>query len=271
MIRIVALMLATACALAPAPVLAQQAPSMSIKELHATTLAAARGKLIRAYDQAAWHGTDAMFARIQHPEDVIGGWIVDGPAHAPVLVFFDRNDADPHAVFVVEFLDGKIVATRLIGEGDDASLSPERKAMIAARERGIAAWREEKPLYCADKPPNTVVLPPEQPGEPYLVYLLTPQVKDRAWPAGGHFRAEIAADGRVLAKRSFTRSCVTLEAPADKDAAALMVTHPLDPVPTEIHVFTALTSGMTLYVGAGGRLWVVEGTRIYLADPPKKR
>ena len=96
MIRVLAIL--AALALAPLPALAQTA-----SEKAAADLALARGKLIYAYDQAAWHGTDAMLAKVKEPGALIGGWIVDGPASAPTLVFFDKDPADPHAVYIAEF------------------------------------------------------------------------------------------------------------------------------------------------------------------------
>src|SRR3982750_3028090 len=51
-----------------------------------------RGRMIYAYDQAAWHGTDDMLLKVPHPEAVIGGWVVDGPAESPELIFFDKNE-----------------------------------------------------------------------------------------------------------------------------------------------------------------------------------
>jgi hypothetical protein len=44
----------------------------------------------------------------------------------------------------------------------------------------------------------------------------------------------------------------------------MVVSHLLDPVPTEIHVFTAMTSGMPVYVGIGSpsRLYHVTAAGI---------
>jgi hypothetical protein len=46
--------------------------------------------------------------------------------------------------------------------------------------------------------------------------------------------------------------------------AAMVVSHLLDPVPTEIHVFTAMTSRLPVYVmiAPSGRLYEVTGERI---------
>ena len=42
----------------------------------------------------------------------------------------------------------------------------------------------------------------------------------------------------------------------------MVVTHLLDPLPTEIHVFTSLASSLPLVVGIRGRAWEVNGRQI---------
>jgi hypothetical protein len=258
--------LALIAAAVPATAHAQDKPAkLSAEQRAATDLALARGRLIYAYDQAAWHGTDAMVAKIKEPEKLLGGWIVDGPASSPTLIFFDKDAADPHAVYIAEFRDNKLTADRVLDPASpERTLSPERKAMIAALQKGKQAWRAAKPVYCADRSPNSVVLPPERPGGPHLVYILTPQVENLAYPLGGHFRIEIGADGRAGASRGFTKSCITMKAEPDMKATSLFITHLLDPVPTEIHVFTSLTAGMPVGVGttANDMLWWVTGSGI---------
>lgn len=245
----------------PAYAQVQSQPRVSAAEQAAIDLALARGRLIYAYDQAAWHGTDDMLAKIEHPETKVRAWIVDGPADAPTLIFFDQDRDDPHAVYVAQFRDGKLTSGRVLGPGDDRTLSPARKAMITARARALEAWQAAKPLYCSDKHPNTVVLPPERPGGPFLVYVMTPQTETGSYPFGGHFRVEVGADGTVGASRSFTNSCLSIPV-SDKDGF-VTVTYLLDPVPTEIHVFTAMATqrGVVVVTGAD-RLWAIDGGTI---------
>lgn len=220
------------------PAATQVAPG----EQSALDLAFARGKLLYAYDQAAWHGTDDMLAKVKQPEQVIGGWIVDGPADAPELIFHDKDKAEPHAVYIARFRGTKLVEAKALKPGDDRTLSPQRRAMIAARDKGMAAWMASKPRTCGTKL-NTVVLPPERPGEPALLYVLTPIAKPEIYPFGGHYRMEVSADGTVSGIRTFTNTCLEIPKPSADQAkrgALMFVSHLLDPLPTEIHVFTAL-------------------------------
>ncbi|MDB5693017.1 MAG: hypothetical protein JWO81_2080 [Alphaproteobacteria bacterium] len=250
------------------------APAISSADQGAIGLAVDRGALIYAYDQAAWHGTDD--ARAKLPDlSASGGWIVDGPANAPELVFYDKDAADPHAVYVADFRDGKLVSSRVIGPSDDRTLSPARKAMIAAvraaREKLVAAGARA----CASAPFNVVVLPPSAPGGSTLVYFLTPQTKNEAVPLGGHYRVEVGPDGKAGEMRAFTHSCIDMPArgevagvPDGGKLAGGVVTHLLDPVPTEIHVFSSLGARLPLFVGTtqNRRLWAVEGSRIRLVS-----
>jgi len=48
-------------------------------------------------------------------------WIVDGPRETPEIVFFDTNEAEPHAVYIAHFKDNKLVSSRVLGTGDDTT------------------------------------------------------------------------------------------------------------------------------------------------------
>ncbi|MES2443314.1 MAG: hypothetical protein V4574_10825 [Pseudomonadota bacterium] len=267
MLRRIALSLAIATApvgaVAPVAAHAQVAPA----DQAAIDLALARGQLLYAYDQAAWHGTDDMLKKVEKPGDKIGGYIVDGPAATPTLIFFDKDEADPHAVYVAQFRNNRLVSGKVLGARDDRTLSPERKAMIAARARAATAWSAAKPVYCSEARPNTVVLPPERPGGPFLVYIMTPQTVAGAYPFGGHFRVEVNADGTTGASRSFTRTCLTISGPGVANSLAIVVTHLLDPVPTEIHVFTSLAAHQPVVVSTRDKArWWVTGDAIERKD-----
>jgi hypothetical protein len=239
-------------------------PAVSEAEQQAIREASARGALLYAYDQAAWHGTDEMMAKLPDARSKVGGWIVDGPAEAPELVFFDRDTAAPHAVFIADFRDGKRVSSRVAEQGEPA-LSPERRRLVAARTAATEVLKAKGFQRCSAQPMNTVVLPPAAPGGPIYVYLLTPQPDMNTIPFGGHYRVAVAPDGSAGEIRPFTNSCIAMPSspPAGATAAGLFITHLLDPVPTEIHVFSSLVAHVPVMVGTkDGRVWAVDGTRI---------
>jgi hypothetical protein len=265
-----AFLLAAALAAAPAAA-ADPAPAMTEAEAASVQLALDRGTLIYAYDQAAWHGTDDALAKLGEDSDRLGGWIVDGPADAPELVFHDHDQAEPKAVYVARFKAGKLVESRILRESDDRTLSPERKAMIAARRAAAEALPASGATRCKEQPFNSVVLPASAPGKPVLVYFLTPQTSMDAIPMGGHYRAEVGSDGKAGKVRPFTKACMELPLTEKKKKgkpAALVLGHLLDPTPTEMHVFSAGAIRMPIYVmtSENGRVWEVTATTIRLVD-----
>lgn len=239
-------------------------PPPSAEEQQAIGVASARGALLYAYDQAAWHGTDEMMAKLPDARSKVGGWIVDGPANAPELVFFDKDSATPHGVFIADFKDGKLVSSRVAGPGE-LELSPERRRMIAARAAAVQAFAAKGLPRCSKAPMNTVVLPPAAPDAPTYVYLLTPQADSKVIPFGGHYRIAVAADGTVGEIRPFTNSCIAMPRKPPHGAApvALVITHLLDPVPTEIHVFSSFVARVpVMVITKDGRVWSVSGATI---------
>lgn len=252
---------------------AAAAQALSAAEEEALRLASARGALLYAYDQAAWHGTDAMLVRVADAQTKVGGWIVDGPGDSPELVFFDKNEAAPRAVFVADFRGGKLVSSR-VAAADEPELSAARKQMIAARAAALAALQAKGFERCSKESMNTVVLPPTEPGGPTLVYVLTPQPDMNTIPFGGHYRISVGADGKVGEVRPFTNSCIAVPRnppAAGGTPAAVVITHLLDPVPTEIHVFSSLVARVPVLVGTkDGRVWGVAGSTIRLLTQVKR-
>lgn len=250
---------------APAAAPASQAAlPVSAAEQAQLDEAAARGALLYAYDQAAWHGTDEMQAKLADPASKIGGWIVDGPAEAPELVFFDKDKAEPHAVFLVSFRGGRLVSSHEAGP-QERQLSPERRRLVAALATASAALIEKKVSACSQSRFNSVVLPPSTPGGPTLVYFLTPQPANDVIPFGRHYRVAVGADGKAGEVRAFTNSCAFVPK-GPPNAVGLVVTHLLDPVPTEIHVFSSYVSKVPVYVATvkNRRMWEVDRTKIRL-------
>jgi hypothetical protein len=260
MIRALALLLAIPLLGVATPVVAQSQPSDS--DIQQVQRALNRGTLIYYYDQAAWHGTDDMVAKLHGKQIAVAGWIVDGTPTASEITFYANGDGGPRAVYVAQFSGTELVSGKLLGPGDDTSISPRRLAMIAAKDKAAAALEAAGVQRCSNKRFNTVVLPPETPGGPTLVYFLTPQTSNDSVPMGGHYLVPIAADGSVGKIRAFTKSCAEMPFRGGKEGkpVALVFTHLLDPVPTEIHVFTVFSIEIPLFVQTtqNERLWAVE-------------
>ena len=81
-------------------------------------------------------------------------------------------------------------------------------------------------------------------------------------PLGGHYRFEVL-DGKIVDSRTFTNSCISLPTGADDEGnkpAGLTISHLLDPIPTEIHVFSTYAARVPIYVitSQNERIWVSE-------------
>jgi len=227
-----------------------------------------RGAQLYAFDQAAWHTTDALVARRLPTEkmEAIRGWIVEPHGAALTVTYFGLDGAKPYAIYAADYTEEKVVDERVPTTAEPLSAQGARMATALDVARGLQL------KGCVDQPFNTVVLPPQSDGT-IPVYLLTPMVKADAYPFGGHHEVDIGADGKVAATRDFTRSCAAMEKPAN--AAMAFITHLLDPHPTEIHVYLSLWMGKPVAVGTGEKTgWMVEGERISpldLSGGPDKR
>ena len=267
--RIFRLLLAFLCLGLPLAPAAAQTP----EERAQLEWVVARGQLLFELDRAAWVGTDDLLERLPNA-GALGarGYIVERDGLAYVVTFFG-GPADRPLAYYRGRVENRRVVSREIFEADERpTLTPFQRRL--ADVRGMVARLGRRP--CGNRAFNTAVIPPETPDGPIDLYLLTPQVEQGVFPLGGHYRFTIAADSSVQSSREFTRSCIAFDTravPRDGTPEAMMVTHLLDPVPTEIHVFSSITSQLPIYVLAEGRTWAVEGSQIRLVEqqtPPPK-
>lgn len=267
-ILIAASMLAAAPALAQKPAAAPPAPPPSpAAERAAIAFAEGRGRLLYGLDRAAWVATDDFVALMPDFEaQGARGYIVEragdgftvtfygGPADA--LVAFYRGDVRDHS------MSGREV----FPPSARPALTAGQRRLVAARDAAATAARGRP---CGNRPFNSAVVPPAAADEPIDVYLMTPQASRDQWPMGGHYRLTIAADGSVSNERAFTNTCLVVSGgpvPPGATPVGMGVTHLLDPVPTEIHVFTALAARFPLFVGISDppRTYEVTGEGIRL-------
>jgi hypothetical protein len=230
-------------------------PPMSADDAEAVQTAVNRAQSLYTYDQAAWHTTDALLAAVPEATlETIRGWVVTPEGESYRVTYYSGDAGSPHrAVFSAVWNGGtKVADGKLRAEGDD-QLSAEEARLAAASD----AVSSNGKLQCAARPFNRVILPHAGTGGADLVYLLTPQTQTGSIPLGGHYRAEVK-DGRVVAERAFTNAC--LELPVDERAEALVVSHLLDPTPTEIHFFSVFAARRPIFVvtAMNERIWAAE-------------
>jgi hypothetical protein len=219
-----------------------------------------RGKLLYEFDQAAWHSTDAFVGIAGDVSKLpLVGRIVVPIESGLQAIYYGKSQQGRFALFRATW-NGTAMVDPVYTDGKGgAALSPEANAYAEILEQLTSGRIDTTDLwFCNNAKPNFALLPGDLPGE-FLLYFMTAQEKSGSYPLGGHHRFDIK-DGKVIAKRAFTKSCIEM----DKEAtggqlAGFFITHLLDPVPTEIHVFTAIASKKAVFVGTnGGKSWSVE-------------
>lgn len=216
--------------------------------------AEAAGLAIYRHDQAAAVASDAgLKVRAFKKDQRVAGWITEERDGQIVVTFIDQTPAALYRVTVGA--DGK--AGKLETLEAPTPLSAYESGAATARTVAVAAGFQP----CAQSY-NSVVLPGTDPaGAPWVVYLLPGTTDPKVVPLGGSYRFDIK-DGKVAAQHAYTRSCIKLD--NDPRSVAMMVTHLMDPLPTDVHVFLNLWARKALYVmtPSNGVLWSVENGKI---------
>ena len=223
------------------------------------------GGLLFTLDRAAWVSSDALMASV--PKDQMqagGGYVVEAVDQRTLRATYYRGEGEAaRAFFVADVQAGKVVSRQRLAEL--VALTPHQ--LLLARARAIAAdyARQNSLAPCTASPFNTVLMPSRNNG-PIAVYLLSAQVDNASYPVGGHYRVVVSPEGKVLSSRAYSKSCINMGLPkrsSGKAPAGLVVSHLLDPVPTEMHVFASFSLQLPLYViTPDKRLWKVKGRDI---------
>lgn len=219
------------------------------------------GRSMFRHDHAAAVATDALFAETAaKKEGRVRGWITETRQDDIVVTFVDDSPAALYRVTVSAEGRPGPVTTYTVPE----PLSAYEAAAARARLAAMSATFEP----CAQNY-NSVVLPAEAGADaeaPWRVYMLPGTTRHDVVPIGGSYRFE-TKDGAMVSQRAFTRTCITLPRNPGK-GGVLMITHLLDPVPTEVHVFWSLWAGAPMMVATppDGTIWGIENGRIELIE-----
>ena len=268
------LLAALAAALIAAPAPAQPVPSPTAEETAKLTAIGVRGRLLFDLDRAAWVATDDLLRTVRDPAAAgVQGYVVESDGAGFAVTFFGGAAGRQAGIYVARVADGRVVSSRLLPAAERIVLTPAQIRLAAARS---AATRTIQERPCTGRPFNAAIVPPSAPEAPVEVYLTSPQTETGVYPFGGHFLVTVGADGRVLSQRKFTNSCMNMALPRASrrrgTPAAAVITHLLDPTPTEIHVFLSLSMAKPVYVMTGEprRIWAVDGAAIALAETADK-
>ena len=212
-----------------------------------------RGRNLYAYDQAAWHGTDAFFTL--HPDTTglthyicmktVAGWEVVFPkwnaTHDRLLVAYEAKEAGGPENYTAVKRDPP-------WEGPDD---------LVAKERALELVIGDFPAQ--NRPYNTAILPTE--GGNLYVYIYPAQTKDNVWPLGGDIRYTISADGKqIIEKRQLHKTILDMQFDPTTHPVAGYHVHVLSDVPEDTDVLYVLNRRplMPEYIGAGKHIFIVN-------------
>lgn len=257
------------------PVLA--APSA--QELAAAVESERRGLEMYAYDQAAWHSTDRFLADVAAAggNDFLRqrgyrGYVVEPVPGGLRALFYGERDGRLTAIARYSVSGSKVTGGGIVALGAAEEMTPLALRMIAALAKAREAMAKPDHGVCSRTPPNSVVL--SQPDGTLSAYILTSTDDAGIYPAGGHYRFDFDAAGTLVAERKFMNTCFPINfknIPQGKEPALLVLSHLLDPQPTEIHAFVSRNIPVALAVMtvSNDLIWAVGGGRVqFLREGP---
>lgn len=212
-----------------------------------------RGRALYAYDQAAWHGTDAFIAL--HPDtngltkyicmETPTGWEVVFPkwneTHDRLLVAYEaKQTGGPEDYTAVKYDPPR--------EGPDDLVAKERALELAISDFGTP-----------NRSYNTAILPAAD-GHLY-VYLYPGQTKSDVWPLGGDVRYTISADGKqILEKRQLHKGILDFQFDPKLKIVSGVHSHVLSDVPEDTDVLYVLTRRPSIpeYIGTAKHMFAIN-------------
>lgn len=230
--------------------------------------AEATGRAIYLHDQAAAVASDAVTGIESFREDGkrgrLGGWITEQREEGIVVTFVSSEPVPRARYRATVSADGRVVGDAFALAEPAALTEYELRAAHARTTASTATFEPCSRTY------NTVVLPAANDASGWNVYLLPGTTQPGVVPIGGSYRLDIDASGEnIIKQRPFTRTCIALERPPEdkaRETVALVITHLLDPTPTEVHVFWSLWARTPLYVATSEGNWLIEAGRISLVS-----
>lgn len=220
------------------------------------------GSLMFEHDRAAYRVTDALAALGKLEDAKFQGWITEPTDEGIVVTFVGIHDDGRVLGHHRGVLHGVEMTVGAIESYEEPiELNTEQASRFRARQAAVAA----EFVACSDSY-NTVVLPNEQDGKAtWLVYMVPASTDPEVTLIGGFHRFRVdAASGEILEQRAFTNSCLRVQ--SAENVEALTLTHLLDPIPTEVHVFIvhALQKPMYLMTTQNRRIWFIGDKDIQL-------
>lgn len=246
--------IAAAIGLVALPVIAQEDATLREAERFGQYLF----ELDRAVQAAETAGDDMRSFR--RDKDIVG-WVADlqGDTYWLTFVGFSRS-REPVALYQIPVGRSGQVLDKM-QRLDKDWLDPSLTAQFAARQR---ASNVEHSTCSNDY--ETIVMRDTVSGAPgWRAWLLPRSAFPDVFLMGGTYRADMSERGDVVQHfMPLAEGCSILQNPADADA--LRFEDEQGAGPNELHVYINRVAGKPLYVGSGGRSWLIENGRIRALD-----
>jgi hypothetical protein len=211
-----------------------------------------RGRALAAYDQAAWHATDAV--QMANPKTAQGQHYLARLEGGRWTVVFGALNAEKSA-FLIDY--EAVAQPGKPGQFEVKRDDPPREDggfyLFAARALELALADFGRPA----RPYNAAVLPAED-GRLY-VYLYPAQVKANVYPLGGDVRYLVTGDGeKILEKRQLHKTILETGPVKGKKVAEGVHTHVLRDVPEDTDVLHVLQRNPSVPEMVGTAHYVYE-------------
>lgn len=236
-----------------------------------------RGLQMYAYDQAASHATKQFREEVAKAGGIealrergLRGYVVEPEGEAWRVVFYGAKDDRTFALASYAVRDSKVTGGGLIDAGAADELSPLAVRMVAALGKVEGEMKKPGHQVCTPSPPNSLIVPREDGG--LSVYILTSTTDPEIYPAGGHYRFDFDAEGALTGERAFTTGCFSIDfkkVPKGDKPPLMVLSHLLDPQPTEIHSFVSqnIPFGIAVLTTANRQLWLAANGKLkYVRD-----
>jgi len=204
----------------------QAAPDTALSEI------TARGRTIAAYDQAAWHATDALMAL--RPDPAAATTMLALPqADGRWRVVFGMLDTTKDTLFAVYEALPTAAPDSFIAHRNRPAQALTGTEVIEARALATAGADFGAPA----RPYNSYVFPRKAGG--FWVYFLPAQTETNSFPHGADVRYQVSADGRsIIDKHPMHRTLLERALPAD--AVSGIHTVIVEDLPQDSDVFLVL-------------------------------
>ncbi len=241
-------------------------------ETAAAAAAELRGLQMYAYDQAAWKATDRFQADVAKAGGIavlrergLRGYVVEPLPDGLQVVFYGAKDDRTFVLARYLVADKQVTGEGILKAGAAVEMSPLTLRMVAALGKAREEMVKPGHALCSRTPANSLVLP--QDDGSLAVYILTSTTDPGIYPAGGHYRFDFDADGALKSERAFTTGCFTVnfkDLPKGDKPKLMVLSHLLDPQPTEVHSFVSQNIPIPLAVltTANRDLWLIAGGKI---------